>query len=169
MTDTAPTATRFTLTRLFAAPRDRVWAAWTQPDQLAAWFGPKGSNSTILAFDLRPGGEWRGRMEDADGLVMHSKFVFREVEAPVKLVWVHGFADADGNRARAPFAPLFPLELLTTILFIEEAGGTRVDLHWEPIDATPEETAFFASMMGSMEGGWSGSFEQLDAHLADQA
>ncbi len=157
---------RFTISRRFAAPRARVWDAWTKPEQLAGWFGPKGSTGTILAFDLAPGGEWRGRMEAPDGTAMYSKFVFREVEAPSRLVWVHGFADAEGNRARAPFAPLFPLELLTTVRFADEDEGTRIDLHWEPIDATPEELAFFAGMMGSMEGGWSGSFEQLDAFLA---
>ncbi|MBX9880584.1 MAG: SRPBCC domain-containing protein [Sphingomonas sp.] len=159
------TTPRFTITRHFAAPRERVWAAWTQPEQLARWFGPKGSAGTILAFDPRPGGEWRGRMETPDGATMFSKFVFREVTPPSRLVWVHGFADAAGNRIRAPFAAQFPLELLTTVDFAEDGAGTRITLAWEPLDASPEEEAFFASMMASMEGGWSGSFEQLDALL----
>ncbi|MBY0305582.1 MAG: SRPBCC domain-containing protein [Sphingomonas sp.] len=158
---------RFTITRTFAASRNRVWAAWTEPEQLAAWFGPKDSAGSILAFDLRPGGEWRGRMEAPDGAEMFSKFVFQVVEPCARLVWVHGFADAEGNRARAPFAPLFPLEMLTTVLFSEAEGGTRIDLSWEPIDATPEECAFFAEMMASMTGGWSGSFDQLDALFAE--
>lgn len=157
---------RFDISRTFAAPRQRVWDAWTDPRQLAEWFGPKGTRGTIERFELRPGGEWRGRMEGADGSVMHSKFVFEEIEAPSRLVWIHGFADAQGNRARAPFAPLFPLEMRTTVLFVDTADGTRVDISWEPIDATPEEQAFFAGMMSSMEGGWTGTFERLDAFLA---
>lgn len=161
MTDTP----RFTISRRFAAPRARVWAAWTEPEQIAQWFGPKGTKGSVLAFDLRPGGAWRGRLEGPDGSVMYSKFVFREVEAPAKLVWVHGFADAEGNRIRAPFAPLFPLELLTTVLFADDGDGTRIDVLWEPIDATAEELAFFAGMTESMTGGWSGSFEVLDALL----
>lgn len=165
MTDT-PGAARFTLSRVFAAPRERLWAAWTRPEQLAQWFGPKGATGSIEAFDLRPGGEWRGKMTTPDGTAMYSKFVFREVVPLSRLVWVHGFADAEGNRARAPFAPLFPLELLTVVGFSDDAGGTRVDLNWEPIGATAEEIAFFAGMMESMHGGWSGSFEQLDAFLA---
>lgn len=160
------TTPRFQISRVFAAPRQRVWEAWTDPAQLAEWFGPKGTSGSILAFDLRPGGEWRGRMEGADGSEMYSKFVFREIDAPSKLVWVHGFADAEGNRARAPFAPLFPLEMLTTIHFADADGSTRVDLSWEPISATPEEEAFFVSMMSSMEGGWTGTFERLDGFLA---
>lgn len=157
---------RFTITRAFAAPRARVWDAWTRPEALAQWFGPKGTCGTILAFDLRPGGEWRGRMEMPDGGTMHSKFVFREIEPMSRLVWVHGFADAEGNRIRAPFAAQFPLEMLTTVLFADEGDGTRIDLSWTPLDATLEEEAFFASMMASMNQGWSGSFEQLDDFLA---
>lgn len=160
---------RFTITRAFAAPRARLWDAWTRPEALAQWFGPKGSASTILAFDLRPGGEWRGRMDMPDGGgTMYSKFVFQEVMPMSRLVWVHGFADADGNRIRAPFAEQFPLEMLTTVLFADEGEGTRVEVSWTPIDATPEEEAFFAGMMASMNGGWSGSFEQLDAFLASR-
>ena len=163
------TTPRFTITRHFAAPRARVWAAWTQPEHLARWFGPKGSEGSVLAFDLRPGGEWRGRMETPEGAAMFSKFVFREVSPPQRLVWVHGFADEGGNRIRAPFAALFPLELLTTVDFAEDGAGTRITLSWEPLDATAEEEAFFASMMASMEGGWGGSFDQLDELLADQS
>jgi uncharacterized protein YndB with AHSA1/START domain len=157
---------RFTITRAFAAPRARVWDAWTRPEALAAWFGPKGTCGTVLAFDLRPGGEWRGRMDMPDGGAMYSKFVFREIEPMSRLVWVHGFADSEGNRIRAPFAERFPLEMLTTVLFSDEGEGTRIELSWTPLDSSPEEEAFIASMMESMNGGWSGSFDQLDALLA---
>jgi len=162
MTDTP----RFTITRAFAAPRARVWDAWTRPEALAQWFGPKGTCGTILAFDLRPGGEWRGRMDMPDGTAMYSKFVFREIAPMSRLVWVHGFADSEGNRIRAPFAAQFPLEMLTVVHFSEEGEGTRVELSWTPLDATPEEEAFFVGMMASMNGGWSGSFDQLDEFLA---
>ena len=157
---------RFSITRTFKAPRTRVWNAWTTPEALAQWFGPKGSTGTILAFDLRPGGEWRGRMDAPDGSAIYSKFVFREVDPMSRLVWVHGFADEVGNRIRAPFAQLFPLEMLTIVLFADEGDGTRVDFSWTPLDATPEEEAFFTSMMTSMNGGWSGTFAQLDEFLA---
>src|SRR5438270_296483 len=129
------------------APRDRVWDAWTRPEALASWFGPKGTSGTVLAFDLRPGGEWRGRMDMPDGGAMFSKFIFREIEPMSRLVWVHGFADADGNRIYAPFAPQFPLELLTEVLFADEDQGSRIDLSWTPLGATPEEEAFFAGIV----------------------
>ena len=161
MTDTP----RFSISRVFHAPLPRVWEAWTSPSALAGWFGPKGTSSEILAFDLTPGGEWRGRMDMPDGGAMYSKFVFRVVEPMSRLVWVHGFADANGARIRAPFAAQFPLEMLTTVLFTAEGDGTRLDLTWEPLDATAEEQAFFAGMTDSMTQGWTGSFDQLDEFL----
>ena len=159
-------APSFTITRAFGASRARVWDAWTRPEALAQWFGPKGASSTLLTFDLRPGGEWRSQMEMPGGGAMYSKFVFREIEPLSRLVWVHGFADAAGNRIRAPFAEQFPLDILTSVLFADEGDGTRVELSWTPLDATPEEEAFFANMMASMNDGWSGSFDQLGEFLA---
>lgn len=157
---------RFTITRVFAAPRDRVWKAWTDPKALVQWFGPKGASSTLLSFDLRVGGAWHSRMDALDGGAMYGLFVFREVVPLSRLVWVHGFSDARGNRIRAPFAEQFPLELLTTVTFDDEGAGTRLNLSWLPLGATAEEEAFFANMMESMNGGWSGSFDQLDEFLA---
>lgn len=161
----ATTTPVFTISRHFAVSRARLWDAWTRPDQIAQWFGPKGSNGTILAFDLRPGGEWRGRMDMPDGQAAYSKFVFTEVDPGNRLVWIHGFADAEGNRIRAPFAAQFPLEMLTTVIFGDDGDGARIDLSWKPLNATAEEEAFFASMTASMTGGWSGSFEQLEELL----
>lgn len=161
------TTPSFTITRVFDASRERVWAAWTDPERLAAWFGPKETKGTVLEHDLRPGGVWRGRMDAPDGSAMFSKFVFEQVEPPSRLMWIHGFADEHGARVRAPFAPLFPLELRTTVTFTEIDGGTRITVDWVPIDASPEEEAFFAGMMDSMTGGWTGSFDQLDAYLAE--
>jgi len=158
---------RFEISRHFKAPRDKMWEAWSRPEQIQQWFGPKGWNNGLIAFDFQPGGEWRGRMETADGSVMFSKFVFREIDPPSRLTWIHGFADEEGNRIRAPFAPQFPLELLTSVRFADEDGGTRVDLSWEPIDASEEDQAFFAGMMESMTGGWTGTFDQLDEFMKE--
>jgi uncharacterized protein YndB with AHSA1/START domain len=160
----------FRITRSFDAPRERVWAAWTTPEQLGRWFGPRGVATTVLRFDLRPGGGLHARMESPDGSGMFARFDYREVAAPAKLVWEHGFADAAGDFTDSPFGGPWPRRLLTTVLFAEEDGGrTRVTLTWSPLEATAEEEAAFAAMMESMTGGWTGSFEQLDAFLAEGA
>lgn len=156
----------FRIARTFAAPRSRVWAAWTEIDQIAQWFGPRGSDSSAIEFDLRPGGVWRGRM-DMEGMPpMFSKFVFREIEPETRLSWIHGFADADGNRIRAPFpGPPWPLEMLTTVTFADEGDGTKVVLTFTPIDPSAEERATFIANMDSMRGGWGGSFDELEEFL----
>lgn len=157
----------FQISRSFDAPRERVWEAWTKPEQLARWFGPKGVVTTVRHFDLRPGGGLHARMDSPDGNGMYARFVYREVEPPAKLVWEHGFADEAGEFTDSPFGGPWPLRLLTTVLFAEEGERTRVTLSWVPLEATAEEEAAFAAMMESMTGGWTGSFEQLETFLAE--
>ncbi|MDB5372581.1 MAG: activator of ATPase [Belnapia sp.] len=156
----------FTMTRLFQAPRPLVWRAWTDPVLLARWFGPKGVASSVLRHELRPGGMLHIAMRSPDGQVMWGRFIYRTVEAPSRLVWLHGFGDAAGNLARAPFSPGWPLQMLTTVRFEEAGDATRMTLTLVPHEATAEECAVFAANLQSMHQGWSGSFEQLDAVLA---
>ena len=59
MTTAAESAREIVTTRVVDAPRDRVFGAWANPDQLARWWGPEGFTNTFYEFDLRPGGAWR--------------------------------------------------------------------------------------------------------------
>ena len=163
---TAHPCKTFEITRIFAAPRQRVWDAWTRQEQYSQWFGPKGSSSDVKTFDMRPGGVLHSRMTSAEGQVMWARLDYREVTPPSKLVWVHGFPDADANRVRAPFPGEFPMEMLTTVIFEDEGEQTRVTLTWEPIEPTKAECETFEAMIPGMHGGWGGSFEQLDVFLA---
>ncbi len=161
----------FNLVRSFDAPRDLVWRAWTDPALLARWFGPKGSTTTILTHDPRPGGMTHMRMDmPGGGGTIWARFVYREITEPTRLIWVHGFADAEGNAVRAPFFDgLWPMALLTTARFEDQGGRTLVILAQETIDATPEECATFIAEIPSMNQGWGGSYDQLDAVLASPA
>jgi uncharacterized protein YndB with AHSA1/START domain len=106
-------------------------------------------------------------MAAPDGGQMWAKFVYREVTPPERLVWVHSFSDEHANVTRAPFFDgNWPLELLTTVTFADEDGGTRVTLTWTPLNATETERQTFAANMNSMNQGWTGSFDQLDDFLA---
>ncbi|SHK15672.1 Uncharacterized conserved protein YndB, AHSA1/START domain [Roseomonas rosea] len=158
----------FVLTRVFAAPRARVWDAWTRPEMLARWFGPRGTTNTVLRSELRPGGLLHFRLDMPDGGRMWGRFVYRAVEAPRRLVWVHSFADEAGEVARAPFPGEWPLEMLNTVTFEEAAAGTEVTLHSVPIGGTAEERRAFEAGKPSMQEGWGGSFGQLDLFLAGQ-
>src|SRR6202044_2703888 len=95
----------FIIERVFDAPRDIVWKAWTDPALLAKWFGPKGCTAQVVKFDLRPGGVWHSRIQIPDGPAMWGKIVYREVFPPSRLVWVHAFSDEKGNITRHPLHP----------------------------------------------------------------
>lgn len=156
----------FNISRVFKAPRDLVWKAWSDPALWAQWFGPKGVTTTILSFDLRPGGFTLARMDSPDGQSMWGKFVYREIVERSRLVWIHSFADAQGNVVRAPFSETWPLALLATVTLTDEAGGTRITVTWWPLDASEAERKTFEDHLDSMKMGWTGSFDQFEALLA---
>ncbi|MGK9167532.1 SRPBCC domain-containing protein [Inquilinus limosus] len=162
----AATDPQFVITRVFKAPRPRVWEAWAKPELMSQWFGPKGVVTTVRTLDLRPGGTMHARMDQPDGGHMWVKFAYREVVAPSRLVWEHSFADEQANIVASPFGGPWPLRILSTVTLEEEGAGTRVRLVWTPLDATEDERQAFAGMTDSMTEGWSGTFDRLDQTLA---
>ena len=97
---------------------------------------------------------------------MWGKWVYRQIVEPERLVFVSSFSDENGGVTRHPLSPSWPLEMLSTITFAEEGGKTTVTVQWEPINATAEERETFDNSHASMQGGWSGTFEQLGDYLA---
>jgi uncharacterized protein YndB with AHSA1/START domain len=157
----------FVITRVFDAPRGVLWKAFTEPERMQHWFGPKGSQIVKSNMDLRVGGIYHGAMRNPDGQVMWAKFVYREVAPPERLSWVHSFSDEKGGLARHPLSATWPLELMTTVTFEETPGDkTKLTLRWSPINATEEERKTFGAAHDGMTSGWTGSFDQLDAYLA---
>jgi uncharacterized protein YndB with AHSA1/START domain len=161
-------STDFVTSRVFDAPRDLVWQCFTDPERMKEWWGPKGSIIVASKMDLRIGGTYHGAMRDPTGRVMWAKFVYREIAAPERLVWVHSFSDEAGGLTRHPLSPNWPLELITTVTFQAQPGNkTKVTLRWSPINATAEEQATFEAAQSGMTQGWTGSFERLDVYLAE--
>lgn len=156
----------FSITREFNAPRDLVWAAWTEQEHLSQWFSPKGFTRVKAVMDLRPGGTYHYGMRSPDGKEMWGKWTFREIVPPQKIVLVAQFSDATGGMARHPLSATWPLELLSTTTLTEANGKTMLTLEWVPINATAEELATFKGARASMMGGWGGTFENLEAYLA---
>jgi uncharacterized protein YndB with AHSA1/START domain len=156
------------LARTFNAPRELVFKVWTEAEHLAQWWGPAGMELTVLKLDVRPGGIYHFGMKSPEGFEMFGKFVYYEIAAPEKLVYTNAFADAEGNTIRAPFfaTPVFPLEIMNTLTLAEQDGQTMLTLRGAPYNATEEERQFFASMHESMHQGFSGTFDQLERHLA---
>ena len=156
----------FVITRTFDAPRDRVWKAWTERDQLMQWFGPKGMKMTTAKLDFRAGGSFHYCLQNDGSPAMWGKFAYRVIEAPHRIVLVNSFSDEKGGVTRHPFAPNWPLEMLSTTTLSEEGGKTKVAIEWAPLNPTDEERKMFNSSHDSMKQGWSGTFDQLADYLA---
>ena len=165
--ETAMTQHReFTITRTFQAPRALVWKAWTEPDRIAQWFGIAGSTMPVRKMDLRVGGRFHHCWRMPDGKEIWSLWVFREIDAPSKLVVVQSFSDAEGRVQPHPHVPDWPAETLSTITFEERDGQTLLTFKKETFEVSDAVAAAFEVGMAGMAQGLVGTFEQLDAHLA---
>jgi uncharacterized protein YndB with AHSA1/START domain len=158
-------APEFTISRTFDAPRQRVWDAWTQPEQMAKWWGPKGFTVVYVKMDLRAGGTYLYCIRSPEGIEMWGKFEYSEVSAPQRLVFANFFSDANGGVTRHPYSPNWPLKTHSTVEFDEQDGKTTLTLRWSPINATEIERKTFEDGMASMQQGWGGTFEQLAAYV----
>ena len=165
------TATKpFVISRVFDAPRDRVWKAWTEVEQLKRWWGPAGFKVHTCKLDLRPGGSMHYGMTAPDGSDMWGKFAFREILKPQRLVFINSFSDPKGGVTRHPGHLTWPLEMLSTITFEEvgdKGGGkTKVTVQWIPADSSSEaERKTFDDGRDGMKQGWGGTMDQLAAYL----
>jgi uncharacterized protein YndB with AHSA1/START domain len=167
-----PAERDFVFERVLDAPRALVWKAWTEPERLAQWWGPKGCTIRVIRHDLRPGGIFHYAMQFQPGRDMWGRFIYREIAAPERLVFINSFSDEEGGITRAPFPQLedkWPLEVLNTLTLAEQGGKTTLTLRGCPINATEEERKAYSSMFASMQQGFGGTFDKLAAYLAKTA
>ena len=156
---------QFVFERVLNAPRELVFAAYTQPELLQHWWGPKDMPINVYHFDMRPGGSFRYGMKTPDGGESFGKLVYREIIAPEKLSFVTSFTDAEGNPTRHPLAANWPLEVLAEMTFTEEAGKTRIVSINTPLNANEEEHSLFESAFGGMTQGNNGMYDNFAAYL----
>jgi len=155
----------FVISRVFDAPRERVWKAWTDAERLAKWWGPKDFDIVSVKLDLRPGGTCHYCLKSPEGQEMWGKFIFREIVPQERLVFVVAFSDEMGGLARHPMSPDWPLTILSTVTFAETAGKTTITVRWLPYEATESERETFEAGRDSMKAGWTGTFDRLAAYL----
>jgi uncharacterized protein YndB with AHSA1/START domain len=166
---TSPRAKELVISRTFDAPRPLVWKAWTESERLAQWWGPPGCKLRVEKLDFRPGGLFIYAMEFQPGQSMWGRFVYREITPPERLVFVNSFSDANGGITRAPFSATWPLEVLNILTLTEENKKTRLELRGGPINVTAEEQKTFDDMNSSLQQGFTGTFDQLEAYLSKAA
>jgi len=151
-----------TIIRIFDAPRELVWKAWTEPEHMMRWWGPKDFTSPVCLIDLRVGGEYLNAMRSPQGKDFWSKGVYREVVAPERMVMTDSFADESGNVVSASYygmSPKWPMELLITVTFEEDNGKTKQTLKHSGI------AGISAKDRTDMMQGWSESFDKLADYL----
>ena len=151
-----PERGRLTLTRTFAAPLAAVWRAWTDPVQLAQWWGPAGFTNPTCVFEARPGGRIDIAMTDPEGGVHPLAGTVLQVDPEERIVFL-GLPGDDQGR------PLF--EVLNTLTFAAVPEGTRVTITTEVLALTPD----IGVPHDDMAVGWNQSLDRLDDHLADPA
>jgi uncharacterized protein YndB with AHSA1/START domain len=157
----------FRISRDFDAPRDRVWQAWTEPERLKQWWGPRGFTTHTCTVDLRPGGFFHYGMRAPDGTEVWGRFLYREIVPPERMVVIVSFSDRELGVTRHPWSPQWPLQILSTMTLEALAGKkTRVSVEWVPYEATEEERRTFFEGRDSMQQGWTGTLDQLVAYLA---
>ena len=115
MTATA-NANEIAITRFYDAPVQLVWDAWTDPKQVAQWWGPRGFTITTHSRDLRPGGSWVYTMHGPDGIDYPNDTKSIEVVPPSRIVYDHGANDGR------------PTHFRVTVDFIDLGGTTRMDM-----------------------------------------
>jgi uncharacterized protein YndB with AHSA1/START domain len=141
-----------TITRVIDAARERVFQAWTDPKQMADWWGPNGFTNPVCEMDVRPGGALRIVMRAPDGVDYPMSGVFREVSEPGRLVFTAAAEDHEGNAL---------LEWVSTISFAEYGGKTKLTVQ----ESAVALTEVGAQMLQGMEAGLTQTLDRLEAHV----
>jgi uncharacterized protein YndB with AHSA1/START domain len=150
-TFTTPSDREIVMTRLFDAPRALVFDAYTNPEHLPHWFGPRGWTLPVCEIDLRPGGSWRFVMRGPDGTEMGMSGVYQEIAPPERLVSTESFDD-------------YPGETLNTLTLTEEDGKTTYTV----TVLYPSKEVRDAVLASGMQEGAAESFDRLAEHLQTQ-
>lgn len=127
------------VSRKLAAPPERVWAAWTDPDEVTRWWGPRGFTTTIHEMDVRPGGLWRHTMHGPDGTDYPNEIRFLEVVELRRIVYAHA-----GGPEGVPHG-----SFVGTWTFEPEGDGTRLTMRLEFESVADRE---LAAKRGALEG-----------------
>ncbi|HEX6533681.1 MAG TPA: SRPBCC family protein [Gemmatimonadaceae bacterium] len=159
----------FVITRTFEAPIDVLFDMWTDPRHLSAWLPPTGFTMRFLKPDIRVGGTSTYSMSDGGTTTMYGRVEYLEIDRPHRIVYTQQFCDEHGQISRHPRLPVWPETLLTNVsLTPESPDRTRVTVRWEVHGtATRDEAEAFSGSKGGMTRGWSGSFDKLEAYLAE--
>jgi uncharacterized protein YndB with AHSA1/START domain len=150
---TTPTDREIHVERVFDAPRDRVFAVYTDPELIPEWWGPRGTETSVDEMDVRPGGGWRFVGQGPDGSEAAFRGVFREIVPPERIVYSFEWEGMPGHVS------------VDTVTFEDLGGQTRIVS--DTVFHTPEERD--GMIESGMEGGLNDTYDRLDELLAKRA
>ncbi|MDB6118137.1 MAG: hypothetical protein JWO08_1918 [Verrucomicrobiaceae bacterium] len=139
------------MTRVFDAPRELVWEAWSDTKHLNRWWGPRGFTNTYQEFNFSLGGKIKFIMHGPDGTDYPNWIVFHEMVKPERLGYAHGENEGEPEHFRV------------TVTFAEEAGKTRLTM--KLIFPTVEARDHTVKEVGAIEGG-NQTLDRLGEELA---
>jgi uncharacterized protein YndB with AHSA1/START domain len=146
----------FIASRVFDAPRELVFGAFSDCAQLARWWGPKGWTLPVCDIDFRAGGTWRYCMQSPAGEMACGASTYHEIVKPERIVFTDTFTDEDGNRsADTP-------ETVVTVTFSERDGRTTLTSHAAFTSARDLQFAIDLGMAQGLTETW----DRLEAFLA---
>ena len=161
--DTLSANREITLTRIIDAPRELVFKAWTNPEMMSKWWGPKSFTAPTIKMDLRVGGKYLFCMRSPEGKDYWTTGVYKEINPPERLVCTDNFADENGNIVPASaygFDGEWPELSIITVTFENlDDNKTKMTLRHEGLP-TGEH--------GEMaKAGWTTTLEKLEEILAE--
>lgn len=137
-----------TMDRTFNAPRQLVWEAWTQPEHIAAWWGPEGMNTRVQSLDFRPGGSWQYAMTMPNGKDFITSGTFKEIVEFELIV------------TQADFPPM-TIDVTLQVRFEDDGAGTKMT--FDVIHNTAEYCE--AQKAIGFEKGWGSTFDRLQVFV----
>jgi len=137
------------ITRILDAPRELVFKAWTEPDRVIRWWGPRGFTTAHYELDFRPDGAYRVCMRSPEGTEHWQRGVCREVVEPERLVFTFAWEDSEGTPGH---------ETVVTVTLAEFGAKTKLTLHQAVFETVTARDLH--------QGGWASALECLAEYLA---
>ncbi len=157
-------APQVVITRVFNAPRELVFKAWTDPEQLLLWYAPNGCTIHFRQIDVREGGSFHSCIQTPGGFQCWCTGVYQEITVPERIVYTMAMADEHGNRiqpAAAGHDPEWPAETILTVTFADLGRKTQLTLHQTVSEALAMRTGAHPS--------WIQMLDRLDEQLSERA
>ncbi len=158
-TKTAINQKPINITRTFDLPVNKLWQAWTEPESMKKWWGPKDYTCPFCKIDLKPGGKYLSCMRSKEGTEFWSTGTYQEIIPQKKLVLTDSFSDEKGNVISASDLNMpgkWPQELLVTVTFEQTGGKSKMAL--EHVGVPPE-------MYDECILGWEQSLDKLEENF----